>query len=68
MRDTASPPADERRHLLALIAPYEAPSTLRSLWQIASTLLAYVALEAAMYASLGIFTGSRWRWRCPRRA
>ncbi|HET6804198.1 MAG TPA: fatty acid desaturase [Frateuria sp.] len=54
MRDAASAPGEERRRILALIAPYEAPSVGRSLWQLASTLLAYAALETAMYASLGV--------------
>ena len=42
------------RTVLALVAPFERPSAWRSIWQLGSTLLAYVALEATMYASLGV--------------
>jgi omega-6 fatty acid desaturase (delta-12 desaturase) len=37
-----------------LVAPFEAPSAWRSLWQLGTTLLAYAALQAAMYASLNV--------------
>jgi omega-6 fatty acid desaturase (delta-12 desaturase) len=57
MDKTGSGGGKERRRWRDLIAPFEAPSLARSLWQLVSTLLAYAALEAAMYVSLG---GSYW--------
>lgn len=44
----------ERRGLMAAIAEFQAPSFGRSVRQFATTLLAFVGLEAAMYASLGL--------------
>src|SRR5215213_7479958 len=40
--------------LLAAVAQFQAPSTWRSVWQFASTLLALAVLETAMYACLQI--------------
>ena len=48
---TPSPPL-ERRALMAAIAPFQAPSLRRSIWQFASTFVAFVTVVAAMYASL----------------
>jgi len=48
-----SPPL-ERRALMAAIAPFQAPSLRRSLWQFGSTFVAFVAVNAAMYASLHV--------------
>ena len=42
----------EQRALLAALKPFQAASLPRSLWQFGSTVLAYLALNAAMYAAL----------------
>jgi omega-6 fatty acid desaturase (delta-12 desaturase) len=44
----------DRRTLLAAIAPFMAPSLRRSAWQFGSTFLAFIAVDAAMYASLQV--------------
>ncbi len=50
-------PVHDRRALMAAVKPFQAPSLWRSLWQFASTFLAFVAVNAAMYAS---FRVSAW--------
>ena len=52
----SSDPA-QRRLLLAALAPFQAPSIRRSAWQFGSTLLAYLAANAAMY---GLVPRSAW--------
>ncbi len=47
-------PALDRRALMAAMAPFQTPSLRRSLWQFASTFLAFVAVDAAMYAALRV--------------
>ena len=42
----------ERRELMAALAPFQAPSFNRSAWQFATTFLAFLALNGAMYAAL----------------
>ncbi len=49
-----SAPVQDRRSLMAAVKPFQAPLLWRSLWQFASTFLAFVALDAAMYASLRV--------------
>ncbi len=44
----------DRRALIADLAPFQAASLARSLWQFGSTMLAYLALNAAMYAVLPV--------------
>ena len=44
----------ERRALMAAIAPFQAPSLRRSVSQFASTFLAFLAVNAAMYAALRV--------------
>lgn len=44
----------DRRALNTALAPFQAPSLRRSLWQFASTFGAYVAVNAAMYAALRV--------------
>ena len=51
MNDASSP---DRRALLAALKPFQAASLPRSLWQFGSTVLAYLVLNAAMYAALGL--------------
>ncbi len=43
-----------RRTLSAVIAPFAVSSLRRSLWQFGSTFLAFIAVDAAMYASLSL--------------
>ena len=52
--DDSPEPAPDRRELLAAVALFQEPSLRRSLWQFTSTLAAYLALNAAMYAVLPI--------------
>ena len=40
----------DRHHLLAALLPFQMPSLRRSLGQFASTLIAYLAVNVAMYA------------------
>jgi len=47
-------PVHDRAALLAAIRPFQTPSLRRSIWQLASTLLAYLATNAAMYAALEV--------------
>jgi omega-6 fatty acid desaturase (delta-12 desaturase) len=44
----------DRRTLVAAIAPFQEPSSRRSLWQFASTFLGFLAVNAAMYACLHV--------------
>ena len=44
----------ERRTLIAAMAPFQAPSVRRSAWQFASSFLAFLALDAAMYAGMRV--------------
>ncbi len=50
---TADPAAQNpvnRRDLMAALVPFQNPSFLRSAWQLGSTLVLYLAVNAAMYA------------------
>lgn len=54
MSETApccAPP--DRAALMAALAPFQAPSLRRSVWQVVSTFAGYLALNAAMYALAG---------------
>ncbi len=42
--------ANERRDMMAGLAPFQTPSFLRSSWQFASTFVLYLVVNAAMYA------------------
>ena len=44
----------ERRTLLASLAPFQGPATWRSILQLTFTVLAHVAIVAAMYAALNV--------------
>jgi omega-6 fatty acid desaturase (delta-12 desaturase) len=46
----SSAPLPDRRAILAALAPFQEPSFRRSAWQFASTFLAYLVANAAMYA------------------
>ena len=52
--EPASAPPLGRRTLVAAIAPFALPSLRQSLWQFGSTFLAFIAVDAAMYASLHV--------------
>ena len=52
--DVGADPCPDRHVLMAAIARFQTPSLGRSVWQLASTCLSFVALDAAMYASLRI--------------
>lgn len=44
----------DRRALMAAISPFQAPSFRLSLWQFGSTFLAFLAVNLAMYALMGV--------------
>jgi omega-6 fatty acid desaturase (delta-12 desaturase) len=43
-----------RNSLLKILVPYQRPDTLKSLWQLANTILPYIALWALMFLSLRV--------------
>ena len=54
VKATVDVPIQRRSAIMARIAPFQTPSLRHSLWQFGSTLLGYVAVNAIMYAVLGI--------------
>lgn len=50
MSDVATSSTRDRRAIMAGLAAYQRPSVGRSLWQFGSTMVAYLAINAAMYA------------------
>ncbi len=50
----ASASTTDRKALMAVTAQFQAPSLRYSLWQFASTFLAYLAVTVAMYALVGV--------------
>ena len=49
---SAESSSQKRRTLQTAMAPFQRPSLVRSLWQVGSTLLLLIALDATMYACL----------------
>lgn len=47
-------PTPDRPTLMAALAPFQAASVRRSLWQLGTTLAMFVAMEAAMYWAVGV--------------
>jgi omega-6 fatty acid desaturase (delta-12 desaturase) len=50
----SSPDIEERKRLRAVLVRFQRPSTVRAIWQLASTILPYVGLWVAMYYVLQI--------------